>query len=127
MSDRELLLTHLQRVRKRIEKPENWCQKSVVLNSRGHPVSVVSDEACRWCIAGAIALECYGGEAECTSSLGTYLKVCQLVNNYTSYNMIGFNDSHEHADVLALLDKVITDLENQETIPCRDEANSSTP
>jgi hypothetical protein len=87
----------LEKVYALIEKPENWCQKHYALDDQDSHQGIFPDSstACRWCLDGALQRASPEVDyEEWKSALG-------------HYNPIAFNDSHTHAEVLALLQSAI--------------------
>ncbi len=101
----------LEAVYKLIEKPENWTQGHYALDAAGQPILnddgdeiesenvALNDNAACWCIWGA-AYKCgitRRDDDDFVAVLG-FTDVCQPND---------FNDSHTHAEVLALLQSAI--------------------
>lgn len=88
--------------RARIAEPDKWTQGAGARAANGSITRVRSKEACRWCVLGAIEVETGPGPdflaaadaVECQLSDGPWL-------------LSRFNDTHTHAEVLALLDRAI--------------------
>jgi hypothetical protein len=86
-----------------IENPEAWTQGASAQDSAGLPVPPESPQACRWCILGAIDKASnydYNRWLEATRQIRDVLR-----GKATSISIAAFNDSHTHAEVLALLRK----------------------
>ena len=90
----------LMRVRERLSKPENWCQ-GTLLETVGGDV--------RACLLGSIALE--SGWDGRDGDFDASLESARLAEKRLGYDLhtgvVIFNDSHSHAEVLALLDMAI--------------------
>lgn len=78
-----------------IEKPENWCRGVNAKDKDGNSVKPGSPDAVSFCILGAI-IQCYG----LCNHRSIASKVEEKLNNGS---MAIFNDTHTHAEVLALL------------------------
>lgn len=73
-----------------------WCQKNYAEDAKGHRVSPISLNACNFCITGAIY------RVDC-KELNAYLqREC-----YNHIDLIRFNDSHTHEEVLEYLQTLI--------------------
>lgn len=79
--------------RKLIEKEENWCQ--------GYSKRAASNGGYAYCAAGAIS----------SATAPSYAGNTAAYNHIWPYNsggvLSGFNDTHTHAEVLALFDRAI--------------------
>lgn len=81
----------LERVLALIERPEAWCQNEAACDANGEYESPKSDKAVKWCIDGAFI--------RCGLDFTRSEFVLGLPRNGTPE----FNDTHTHAEVLALL------------------------
>jgi hypothetical protein len=87
-----------------------WCQGSAARNSAGTPVSAASDDACQFCLYGAVARAAWylrDFDAE-----GTAICAIRLAGEIDG-GLIRWNDqpSRTQADVVNLLDLAIGRLE----------------
>ena len=99
--------TILKRVRKRIAKPENWCQKNYAMDRSGGVVPYISSKAVSWCLDGALRREC-GDDLDLRDRCEQLLrKALQKIDSQYWSGYITFNDTRTHAEVLALLDAAI--------------------
>ena len=100
----------LTRARARIADPAKWTQGALARPSNNHTSPAVapsSTYAACWCAEGAIKREAaeqptgtiFAGDF----ALNEMNKACD-----TSPHIWHFNDTHTHAEVLALFDKVLT-------------------
>ena len=105
MPDNQQAAEFLTRVRKRIEKPENWTQGAAArIWPKGSPVSVSSPRAKCWCLAGATFREASAYPLDAASEAENKLY------RMAEFDVAFWNDTHTHAEVLALLDEAIEEL-----------------
>jgi hypothetical protein len=88
-----------------IENPEAWTQDVAARDRTGRPVKATDTEACRWCTLGALD--------KVTDDNASWLEATHRVRKAMWGDIYGasittFNDSHTHAEVLALLRKAAT-------------------
>lgn len=104
----------LKAARKVIEKPENWTQRVLARNVVGSEVDTDSAEACRWCTMGALfrVLDERNGCDNLINRSRPFLnKAAQQLSLLPWDCAESYNDSHTHAEVLALFDKAIASAE----------------
>lgn len=91
--------------RKTIENPGNWCRGAVALDAENQPVGSWDSSACKWCAYGAISkFAGFGSEL---------MRVLDTLEDHLCGVKIGdYNDTHNHAEVLAMFDKAIAKCEN---------------
>jgi hypothetical protein len=90
--------------RELISDPERWSQGWYAHDKKGDWADFASDSACRWCAMGAIRKQTNStDERDCR-----YLYEL-LVGDDGSLSL--FNDTHTHAEVVALFDAAIARLE----------------
>ena len=91
--------------RKLIENEENWCTGAVALDAEGQHVASWDESACKWCAYGTISK---------FAGVGSVLmRVLDTFEDHLCGVKIGdYNDTHNHAEVLAMFDKVIAECEN---------------
>lgn len=83
-----------------LEKPESWCQGANARNMAGTPVSSLDDDACKWCLVGAI-IKTYPYALDRAK---IHVKIKSIVfKDATSWND---DPKRTHAEVLALLKEV---------------------
>jgi hypothetical protein len=84
---------------------ENWTQDNYAIDSKGQPIGFLSDDACAFCLSGALnrAANYYNDREEFTLLRATIYQ--ETKNDHKS--IPGFNDSHTYEDVIAVLDKAI--------------------
>ena len=99
--------TILKRVRNRIAKPENWCQYSFANDSEGKTVELHSSAAVCWCLDGALRRECGDGWHLRDACERLLWKALRKIAPKYRFGYLSYNDSHSHAEVLALLDAAI--------------------
>ena len=106
----------LKKARAKITLPENWTQKEYARDSEGSGVSI-KDGVC-FCSIGAIQSVAIALDI---SPIGIHLSI-PVVQNWVSAvdtlnvileggSIIEFNDTHTHAEVLAMFDAGIASLE----------------
>jgi len=88
----------LIKARELISKPENWTQRAAARTASGHRTSALSTNAVCYCAMGAL------------------LKISPLYQGSRHIDMLAkamddsvayYNDTHTHAEVLAMFDKAI--------------------
>lgn len=98
----------LKRARERISAPERWTKDWFAKDKDGYPVYAGSQEAACWCIRGAfISLNpCVPTKEAAYELICAHLPVRGM-------GIAEFNDleTTTHADILALFDRTIADLE----------------
>jgi hypothetical protein len=90
----------LIKARDLISDPKRWTKSTYARRQDGSPCSALNAEAVCFCAVGAIA-RATDGHFEPTVALVKQLKML------CGGDVIDFNDSHSHAEVLALFDKAI--------------------
>lgn len=101
----------LKAARERIAVPERWTTKAVARNARGGLVKPRSPNAACWCGSGAIVA--VTPESEMPDDWHAHQASMALAKTAGVRWFPGFNDTHEHADVLAMFDKTIARLESE--------------
>lgn len=105
-------ITHiLKSARQLIAKPSQWTQGHYAVTARGRPTysKASKAKAVKWCAAGVI----YASEPRYEESDACFDELNKsLPRGYS--NIVKFNDSHTHAEVLSVLDKTIKRLERNE-------------
>jgi hypothetical protein len=122
-ANRKRVLKLAQKVRELLKPKKNWVQGRVALNEDNISVRADDPEAIRFCLEGAIFR--LGKKSNTMRTLLEAIKKYLPYRNNPSYLdelcIAEFNDTKNHKQVLALLDKVIRDLKvsNQEVILAR--------
>jgi len=98
------LKSDLQAVRDLLADPKRWTQEYCGRTAEGTPITVPSPKAVCFCIMGAI-FQTKG--TEYANELEDHLNASPLLDG-VSY--VHFNDTHTHAEVLALLDERLNAL-----------------
>lgn len=101
----------IDKARERILDPSRFCTQSSAQNTAGKPVDTISNDAVRWCIAGASFLECYKLDPDRPHNLyprieevlSTYLKSLEIP--WTFFTTV--NDEGGHEAAIALLDHIL--------------------
>jgi len=93
----------LQAARDLITDPKHWTQKSSARNNDGIPVDPSDPSAVSFCVYGAM---------DHVMRDGIGVRYCAAIQALIKvYDMpVYYNDTHSHAEVLDLLDRVITSL-----------------
>lgn len=99
-----MLKDDLQRMRTLLADPQCWTQGACGRDAKGHQLTVPHPEVTCWCLMGA-AIQTIGHDI--TDEIDDHLNDSPLLEGI-SY--IRFNDTHTHAEVLALLDERINAL-----------------
>lgn len=113
----------LQRIRKRIEKRENWCTGLMAEDANGNQVPYDSGAAVAWCLHGALYFEADERHQPEVEHYFDYAEADLVAmgwpypNSYTPYpeghgwpqGHIRFNDNNSdgHEGVLRLIDRAI--------------------
>jgi len=83
-----------------ISDPARWTQGHAARDTSGSFTGATRDDATCWCTIGACVRVADGGFSE---------HVCELLTRAAGTSQIGsFNDTHTHAEVLAMFDQAIT-------------------
>lgn len=93
-------------VRKLIEKPENWTQGTYARNKDGETVSTYSSDAVCFCLSGAITRACFCNRLLVRETIAK--EAAKFTTDPDISPVPQFNDTHSHAKVLALLDRLIS-------------------
>ncbi len=94
----------LQAARALIEKPEHWCIEALARNSSGQLEMVESLQAKKFCLLGAI-------RRITRNNYETETLACGQINSMLKgHDLIGWQDTHTHAEVIGLLDTAIAEL-----------------
>jgi len=88
----------LIKARELISKPENWTQRATARSADGRRVSALSTEAVCYCAMGAMV-------KVAPLYLGSRLDF--LLSAAVQESAAHYNDTHTHAEVLAMFDKAI--------------------
>lgn len=103
--------TTLIAARERISEPEHWTQGRSARNAAGQAVGHNSPDAVAYCALGALAWAANWTVGRDPRSLTLYDQAAKALKGKETNLLIGhFNDSHTHAEVLALFDRAIARL-----------------
>lgn len=107
----------LVRARELIADPEHWTQDNYATDNAGFPVLPFEPDAYCYCILGAVDRAIFEQLGEIPEGQGDSIArveasplggaTIQALQAFTVGLVCDFNDEHEHADVLELLDKAI--------------------
>jgi hypothetical protein len=103
-------LETLKAARQLISTPDSWTQEVFARDKDGLRVDAQSEEAVCFCSFGAI--ERFTG---CKNLSEVEQHLDNVCEKYFRTNVISFNDTHTHAEVLALFDAAIAELEGVAT------------
>lgn len=92
--------------RELLADPTNWCQGSLALNGDKLDVEPLDERACSWCSIGAI-MKVNPHEAIKPARLHLERALPPEWKPKSGRNVLGFNDTHSHSEVLAVWDKAI--------------------
>ena len=95
----------LIRVRNRIARPESWLQDQSAVNKDNAVVSPLSPEAVKWCLVGAIYAE--GTSAKTGADIFDNFSNIWEILRPDNGSIAHFNDTHEHHEIIELLNKKI--------------------
>ena len=98
----------LTEARELIKDPKNWTQGSCARDMDNLPVSYTLESAYSFCARGAIfkATDIVKSEVP-TDAMGYLTSALLIITKGATTFIPGYNDSHEHSQVLALFDKAI--------------------
>lgn len=97
------LQSALRGVRDLITDPSRWTTRAGARDAEGYPTYWMDPDATCWCALGAIA-KTIGDRSAIADAATHYLA------RFASPNLVKFNDTHTHAEVLALFDRAIAAL-----------------
>ena len=98
-------LETLKAARDLISDPARWTQGCAARNVNGEPVDLMDNTAVCWCALGAISI------TDLMRGIGIS-DASKALRRVTPFGLVGqFNDTHTHAEVLALFDAAIAELE----------------
>jgi hypothetical protein len=100
-------LETLKAARDLISDPARWTQGCAARNANGESVDLMDEPAVCWCALGAIArTELVRGSGISDAS--------KALRRVTPFGLVAhFNDTHDHAEVIALFDAAIAELEGE--------------
>lgn len=92
----------LTAAKEKIGTPEKWCKETFALDSNGRSVGALDDDACRWCIDGAL-IAVRGALSD------EYSKAYSFIWRASKRVPLGFNDadSTTHPDVMRVFSDAI--------------------
>jgi hypothetical protein len=108
-----------------IAEPRNWCQGAVARDATGRALNrdfrsvdaaVFSQSAVSFCLAGAMG-RAAGDFSQGMESCSALADMIALPERDRAIYPGGFNDTHSHAEVLALLDRGIASARASRTLP----------
>ena len=98
----------------KIDSENKWCQGSCAINVKGFTVLAIDSSACRFCAAGAIIS---GIDEKCEKLSHELLE--EIIKKDSNHaNLVEFNDSSTHKQVMELWDKAIAKALEQESLTC---------
>jgi hypothetical protein len=93
----------LRAARAKIANPENWTQEAYARDSEGIPCDCLAPGAQKWCLFGA-----FKAVAPLTPEVQQHETTRLLTAAAHTPFLAKFNDSHTHAEVLAIFDVAIS-------------------
>lgn len=84
------------KIRELLSDETKWCKNDVAQDKDGSAISATSDDACKWCLVGAID-KCYTDSTE-----DIWLKIYKYLN----MSIGKFNDSHNFEDIKNLVEEL---------------------
>lgn len=101
----------LRRGRARIAKPETWTKGFTARDAKGFQIHPTDSAAVRWCAAGAVIASISSEE----NPERLYESACdgwgELEVRTPEKKLGSYNDRSTHAEVIALFDRTIAELE----------------
>lgn len=104
MSTKQLLM----QARELIIDPSHWTQGAAARDARGRGVFSDAPEACMFCVIGSI-----WRAAGSRTGKDVYLAEHALERVVPDGYVASFNDSHSHAEVIAMFDRAIASLPSE--------------
>lgn len=98
----------LKRARERISAPERWTKGGYAKDAKGFSVAPDAPEAVCWCASGAVKAESPDGDELYDIRGALSLHISGITNGIPRFNDA---PSTTHADILALFDRTIAELE----------------
>lgn len=89
------VVSELLEVRDLISDPAHWCQGQFAKDCTGLHINSRDPRACQWCLEGALL--------KCHASHTTF----NAIYAATDGSPVQYNDTHTHAEVVAVVDRVI--------------------
>lgn len=120
--------THLKVIkyaRDLLADENGWTQHTFARNSNREAVSVYDENACSFCLAGAIQRAVYKISGSMDNSSRPEFHYCEIINNIyddvldvVNYGITSWNDNESTSseDVLKLMDNIIERLEKDERV-----------
>ncbi len=102
----------LSDAKKLIANPENWCKMDYAKDKNDNYVKFDSEDACKWCAAGAIKAASYLTNYETLTIQSKCFDYSYRV--LCGSNIEYFNDKGSHTDVLNLFDQMIRLAKSEE-------------
>jgi hypothetical protein len=93
-------------VRDLIADPKAWTQRTYARDAHGRVVDECSDEACAWCLSGALFKVTDGGRGVSRLGAIAHLNECAETIGVTA-GFVALNDATDHPTVLRTLDCAI--------------------
>lgn len=123
-------LQHLIAGKALIDTPEKWGKQKFAMNAEGEEVDLQGDDVCKFCSAGALSRAIYDHDKRNGVTSHRLVRAAEftramdvLESQITDHawriyeesinNMTYFNDSHTHAEVMALWDSAIAKVSSQ--------------
>ena len=111
------------RMKKRLSKPDRWCQGAPARDDWGNEVTPGSPNACQWCLTGALWEELNDGVedskyVEVRDHLRYALRLHPSVGKHIDPTaLVGWNDdpARTHEDVIAFLDEAMEKTKDAST------------
>lgn len=101
----------LKELRDLLDHPNGWCKSNFAKNSDGESVDPQHPTACKWCLMGGVTHVAGHNELLYSCVMSHLYDALRAIG--TNVSMMTFNDAPEttHADVIAVIDKAIENLE----------------
>lgn len=95
----------LTAARELIADPGRWTQRAGARDAYGCPVPADWSGACQWCASGAVWAAIYASKESYDDA--AVLAIFAPLNREAANNLLAFNDTEGHAEVLAAFDRAI--------------------
>jgi hypothetical protein len=102
----------LQQARALISDPARWTQEEYARNADGIKAYVWHADARAWCAIGAVRRVASDNDSAVLAGQRALAQPIETVELESEEAVTNFNDTHTHAEVLALFDAAIARLES---------------
>ena len=112
MTNKEIILE----VKKLISDEKNFTTNVLARDDKGEGVFPQSQDACRFCLLGAIDRVCHLHKIAIEQKLEVEEQIKKAVYRWNYTSILDLNDNHGHSAVISVLDEVIYIYERNEKL-----------